>query len=66
MNIIDAVTALSGECANFLNTGGKATTATVKAAFQLVLADPKVKVVFVNIFGGLMLCDMIAEGIMLA
>lgn len=66
MNTIDAVTDQGGECANFLDTGGKATSATVKTSFQLILADPRVKVIFVNIFGGLTLCDMIAEGIMLA
>ncbi|KAL8939417.1 MAG: hypothetical protein Q9216_003361 [Gyalolechia sp. 2 TL-2023] len=66
MNTIDAFTGLGGECANFLDTGGKATSATVKTSFHLVLADPRVKVIFVNIFGGLTLCDMIAEGIMLA
>ncbi|KAL9597507.1 MAG: hypothetical protein Q9219_005089 [cf. Caloplaca sp. 3 TL-2023] len=66
MNTIDAVADLGGQCANFLDTGGKATSATVKASFKLVLADPGVKVVLVNIFGGLTLCDMIAEGIMLA
>lgn len=66
MNTVDAVTDLGGHCANFLDTGGKATAETVKTAFKLVLLDPRVKVVFVNIFGGLTLCDMIAEGIMLA
>ncbi|KAL8827759.1 MAG: hypothetical protein Q9170_006884 [Blastenia crenularia] len=66
MNTVDAVADLGGACANFLDTGGKATSATVKTSFQLVLSDPRVEVVFVNIFGGLTLCDMIAEGIMLA
>ncbi|OCK75931.1 succinyl-CoA ligase-like protein subunit alpha [Lepidopterella palustris CBS 459.81] len=51
---------------NFLDTGGKATAATISASFSLVLSDPRVAVVFVNIFGGLTLCDMIAEGIVLA
>lgn len=66
MNTVDAVADLGGQCANFLDTGGKATSATVKTLFQLVLSDPRVKVIFVNIFGGLTLCDMIAEGVMLA
>ena len=66
MNTIDALTALGGHCANFLDTGGKATSATVTASFRLILADARVKTVFVNIFGGLTLCDMIAEGVMLA
>ncbi|KAH7116019.1 succinyl-CoA ligase subunit alpha [Dendryphion nanum] len=52
--------------ANFLDTGGKATAATISTSFRLILSDPRVSVVFVNIFGGLTLCDMIAEGIILA
>lgn len=52
--------------ANFLDTGGKATSQTIKTSFKLILSDPRVSVVFVNIFGGLTLCDMIAEGIILA
>ncbi|PVI03528.1 succinyl-CoA ligase subunit alpha [Periconia macrospinosa] len=52
--------------ANFLDTGGKATSETIKTSFKLILSDPRVSVVFVNIFGGLTLCDMIAEGIILA
>ncbi|KAL8732754.1 MAG: hypothetical protein Q9166_002535 [cf. Caloplaca sp. 2 TL-2023] len=48
---------------NFLDTGGKATSATAKRSFQLVLSDPRVRVVVVNIFGGLTKCAMIAEGI---
>ena len=66
MNTTDAIANLGGKCANFLDTGGKATSATVKASFQLILQDPRVKAIFVNIFGGLTLCDMIAEGILLA
>ncbi|KAF2658760.1 succinyl-CoA ligase-like protein subunit alpha [Lophiostoma macrostomum CBS 122681] len=52
--------------ANFLDTGGKATSATIATSFKLILSDPRVKVIFVNIFGGLTLGDMIAEGIILA
>ncbi|EOA86920.1 uncharacterized protein SETTUDRAFT_115516 [Exserohilum turcica Et28A] len=52
--------------ANFLDTGGKATAATIATSFKLILADPRVSVVFVNIFGGLTLGDMIARGIILA
>ena len=52
--------------ANFLDTGGKATSQTIKTSFKLILSDPRVAVVFVNIFGGLTLADMIAEGIILA
>ena len=66
MNTLDAVHDQGGLCANFLDTGGKATSATVKTSFGIILNDPRVKVIFVNIFGGLTLCDMIAEGIILA
>ncbi|EDU41918.1 SucD Succinyl-CoA synthetase alpha subunit [Pyrenophora tritici-repentis] len=72
LNTIDTLSArLSApphatSAANFLDTGGKATSDTIKTSFKLVLSDPRVGVVFVNIFGGLTLCDMIAEGIILA
>jgi len=56
----------SGLASNFLDTGGKATSATVKKSFELILRDPRVKVIFVNIFGGLTDGGMIAEGILLA
>jgi succinyl-CoA synthetase alpha subunit len=52
--------------ANFLDTGGKATASTISTSFKLILSDTRVSVVFVNIFGGLTRCDMIAEGIILA
>jgi succinyl-CoA synthetase alpha subunit len=52
--------------ANFLDTGGKATAATISTSFRLILSDARVSVVFVNIFGGLTRCDMIAEGIVMA
>ncbi|KAF4547493.1 CoA-ligase-like protein [Elsinoe fawcettii] len=68
MNTVDALTLppYNGRCANFLDTGGKATSATVKKSFELILSDPRVKVIFVNIFGGLTDCGMIADGVMLA
>ncbi|KAI9750671.1 MAG: Nucleoporin nup84 [Chaenotheca gracillima] len=66
MNTNDALASHGGKSANFLDTGGKATSETVKESFKLITSDPRVKVVFVNIFGGLTLCDMIANGIMLA
>ena len=66
MNTVDTIASLGGRCTNFLDTGGKATKETVKTSFKTVLQDPRVNVVFVNIFGGLTLCDMIAEGIVLA
>ncbi|KAK0703828.1 succinyl-CoA synthetase-like protein [Lasiosphaeria miniovina] len=63
MNTVDA---LQGNAASFLDTGGKATSDTVKASFEMVLRDPRVRVVFVNTFGGLKLGDMIVRGIILA
>jgi succinyl-CoA synthetase alpha subunit len=66
MNTVDALADAGGEAANFLDTGGKATSETVKKSFEIILRDPRVKVVFVNIFGGLTLGDMIARGVLLA
>lgn len=66
MNTVDALTIHGGHCTNFLDTGGKATSETVKASFRVICSDTRVKAVFVNIFGGLTRCDMIAEGIVLA
>ncbi|BCR86153.1 putative succinyl-CoA synthetase subunit alpha [Aspergillus chevalieri] len=66
MNTVDALTIHGGHCANFLDTGGKATSQTVKSSFQIITSDSRVKAIFVNIFGGLTRCDMIAEGIILA
>ncbi|CBX94016.1 similar to succinyl-CoA ligase subunit alpha [Plenodomus lingam JN3] len=69
MNTIDILhtrLAPTTTCANFLDTGGKATAHTIKTSFELLLRDPRVAVLFVNIFGGLTRCDMIAEGIVLA
>ncbi|KAJ5574890.1 ATP-grasp fold subdomain 2 [Penicillium hetheringtonii] len=66
MNTVDALTIHGGHCANFLDTGGKATSETVKSSFRAICSDKRVKAIFVNIFGGLTRCDMIAEGIILA
>ncbi|CAG8427292.1 unnamed protein product [Penicillium salamii] len=66
MNTVDALTIHGGRCANFLDTGGKATSETVKSSFRVICSDTRVKAIFVNIFGGLTRCDMIAEGIILA
>jgi succinyl-CoA synthetase alpha subunit len=66
MNTVDALADAGGRAANFLDTGGKATSETVKKSFQVILRDERVKVIFVNIFGGLTLGDMIANGILLA
>jgi succinyl-CoA synthetase beta subunit len=52
--------------ANFLDVGGGATKEKVTAAFKIILSDPAVKGILVNIFGGIMKCDVIAEGIVAA
>ncbi|KAI1365614.1 succinyl-CoA synthetase-like protein [Xylaria arbuscula] len=66
MNTVDALSHAGGRAANFLDTGGKATSETVKKSFEVILSDPRVKCIFVNIFGGLTLGDMIARGVILA
>ena len=63
MATMDLIKLHGGEPANFLDVGGGATTETVAHAFRLILADKKVKAVLVNIFGGIMKCDVIANGI---
>jgi len=58
---------LYGEApANFLDVGGSATKDKVAAAFKIITSDPKVKGILVNIFGGIMKCDIIAEGVVAA
>ncbi|KAI2629390.1 succinyl-CoA synthetase-like protein [Xylaria nigripes] len=66
MNTVDALAHAGGRAANFLDTGGKATSETVKKSFEVILKDPRVRCIFVNIFGGLTLGDMIAQGVILA
>lgn len=66
MNTVDSLRNHGGIATNFLDTGGKATSETVKRSFELILKDPRVKVIFVNIFGGLTDGGMIANGIVLA
>ena len=66
MATMDIIKLYGGEPANFLDVGGGATKERVTAAFKLLLSDPKVEGVLVNIFGGIMRCDVIAEGIVAA
>jgi succinyl-CoA synthetase beta subunit len=66
MATMDIIKLHGGEPANFLDVGGGATKERVTAAFKLLLADPKVEGVLVNIFGGIMRCDVIAEGVVAA
>jgi len=63
MATMDVIKLHGGEPANFLDVGGGATKEDVKAAFKILLSDENVKGVLVNIFGGIMRCDVIAEGI---
>ncbi len=66
MGTMDTIKYFGGSPANFLDVGGTATQERVSKAFKLILADPEVKVVLVNIFGGIVRCDLIAEGILAA
>jgi succinyl-CoA synthetase beta subunit len=63
---MDIIKLCGGEPANFLDVGGGATTERVTAAFKIILADPNVEGILVNIFGGIMRCDVIAEGVVAA
>ncbi|MCY7355806.1 MAG: ADP-forming succinate--CoA ligase subunit beta [Lysobacter sp.] len=66
MATMDVIKLSGGEPANFLDVGGGATKERVTEAFKLILSSDKVKAIFVNIFGGIVRCDMIAEGIIAA
>ena len=64
MGTLDTVALAGGMPANFLDVGGGATAEQVTAAFRIILKDPKVRTVLVNIFGGIMRCDVIAQGVL--
>ena len=66
MATMDAIKHYGGDPANFLDVGGGATKEQVTAAFQIILKDPNVKAILVNIFGGIMNCNTIAEGVVAA
>ncbi len=66
MATMDIIKLYGAEPANFLDVGGGATTEKVTAAFKIITADPNVKGILVNIFGGIMRCDIIAEGVIAA
>jgi len=63
MATMDIINHCGGEAANFLDVGGGATAEQVTAAFKIILSDPKVEGILVNIFGGIMQCDVIAQGV---
>jgi succinyl-CoA synthetase beta subunit len=66
MATMDTIKLFGGEPANFLDVGGGATTEKVTEAFKIMLSNPKVEAILVNIFGGIMRCDVIAEGVVSA
>ncbi|MFL2708133.1 MAG: ADP-forming succinate--CoA ligase subunit beta [Gammaproteobacteria bacterium] len=66
MGTMDTIKFYGGNPANFLDVGGTATQERVTKAFKIILKDPEVKVVLVNIFGGIVRCDLIAEGVVAA
>ncbi|XP_017786293.1 PREDICTED: succinyl-CoA ligase [ADP-forming] subunit beta, mitochondrial [Nicrophorus vespilloides] len=66
MATMDIISLHGGSPANFLDVGGGATAQAVKEAFKIITADPKCHAILVNIFGGIMRCDVIAEGIIAA
>lgn len=66
MSTMDIIKLHGGEPANFLDVGGGATAERVTTAFKIILSDPNVKGILVNIFGGIMKCDVIAQGVIAA
>ena len=66
MATMDIIQSFGGSPANFLDVGGGANEEQVTAAFKIILSDPNVKGILVNIFGGIMKCDVIARGIVAA
>src|SRR6201996_6663788 len=63
MATMDMVKLSGGEPANFLDVGGTANAQTVEAGFRIILEDPKVEAILVNIFGGIVRCDRVAQGV---
>ncbi len=66
MATMDIIKHVGGSPANFLDVGGGATAAQVTQAFKIILSDPNVKAILVNIFGGIAKCDVIADGVITA
>ena len=66
MATMDIIKLEGGSPANFLDVGGGATQEKVKEAFKIILSDKKVKAILINIFGGIMKCDIIASGVVAA
>ncbi len=66
MTTMDIIKLAGGEPANFLDVGGEATPDTIAKGFEIITRDPKVKAIFINIFGGIVRCDKVANGILQA
>ena len=66
MATMDIIKLNGGEPANFLDVGGGTTAAKVAEAFKIIVSDDKIKAILVNIFGGIVRCDLIAEGVISA
>jgi succinyl-CoA synthetase beta subunit len=66
MGTMDIIKLAGGEPANFLDVGGGASAETVEAGFKIILADPHVKAILINIFGGIVRCDRVASGVVQA
>jgi succinyl-CoA synthetase beta subunit len=60
---MDMIKLSGGEPANFLDVGGTANAQTVEAGFKIILKDPAVKAILINIFGGIVRCDRVAQGV---
>jgi succinyl-CoA synthetase beta subunit len=63
MATMDMIKLSGGEPANFLDVGGTANAQTVEAGFRIIMKDPKVKAILINIFGGIVRCDRVANGV---
>ncbi|MFT6850662.1 MAG: succinyl-CoA synthetase beta subunit, partial [Sphingobacteriales bacterium] len=63
MATMDIIKLAGGEPANFLDVGGNANAQTVEAGFRIILSDPNVKCIMINIFGGIVRCDRVAQGV---
>jgi succinyl-CoA synthetase beta subunit len=63
MATMDIIKLSGGEPANFLDVGGTANAQTVEAGFRIILQDPAVKAILINIFGGIVRCDRVAQGV---
>ena len=66
MATMDIIKLAGGEPANFLDVGGGATAEQIRNAFKILMSDSNVKAVFINIFGGILRCDVLAEGVIAA